>query len=140
LCLSLRLISYFQKYNQVSDTLSTHAPFFYCRGSTKLKLKKYLEALQDFNLSISLENSHEPVYFKKGSVTSLFLKTTSCPHELSRVALFELEEYESAREAFEASKQRREQAGKDISLNLRWIRKCDAEITGGCILISSCHS
>jgi hypothetical protein len=55
-----------QKYNQAAESLPTHAPLFYCRGSTKLKLKKYLEALQDFNLSISLDNSHEPIYFKKG--------------------------------------------------------------------------
>jgi tetratricopeptide (TPR) repeat protein len=92
--------------------LTTFAPLFYCRGSTNLKLKKSLDAIQDFNHSISLDSTYEPNYFKKG------------------LALFELEEYESAKDAFENSKQMRVQSEKDISLNSRWIRKCEVEIAG----------
>jgi hypothetical protein len=77
-----------------------------------LKLKKSLDAIQDFNHSISLDSTYEPSYFKKG------------------IALFDVEEYESAKDAFEISKQIRVQSGKDISLHSRWIRKCEVEIAG----------
>lgn len=45
-----------------------------------------------------------------------------------REALFELDEYESAREFFEISQQMRLNQGKDITVVARWIRKCDSEI------------
>mmetsp|Transcript_17360 Transcript_17360/g.18102 ORF Transcript_17360/g.18102 Transcript_17360/m.18102 type:complete len:377 (-) Transcript_17360:75-1205(-) len=99
-----------EKYNQAEDNLNNYGPLYYCRGVTKLKLKKYSEALQDFTTSIQYDNKHEPCYFKKGE------------------ALFELDEYESAREFFEISQQMRLNQGKDITVVARWIRKCDSEI------------
>jgi len=99
-----------EKYNTAAESLESSSLLFYCRGATKLKLKKFSEALQDFNRSISLDNTHEQTYFKKG------------------VALFELEEYESSREAFEISRELRSKLGRDVSSHLRWIRKCESEI------------
>ena len=48
-------------------------------------------------------------------------------HMVCSVALFHMEEYEAAKEAFEA--------GQSISIESTfktWIRKCDAELEGEC--------
>lgn len=56
------------------------------------------------------QNQHEPSYFRKG---------TAC---------FELEEYETAKRSFEQGKVLRERSGKDLSLYIRALRKCEAEL------------
>lgn len=45
-----------------------------------------------------------------------------------RVTLFELEEYESAKQSFETAMKLRVALGQDIAAHQRYLRKCDAEI------------
>ena len=75
-----------------------------------LKQKKFTKALEDCNAAIAIDPNHEQSYFRKG---------TAC---------FELEEYESAKKAFEKGMTFKQAEGKDVSTYARFIRKCDAEI------------
>lgn len=63
-------------------------------------------------MATELNPSHEPSHFRKG------------------VALFELEEFESAKYSFEQTLSLCETAGRDTTTIRRWIRKCDVEIRG----------
>lgn len=67
---------------------------------------------QDLNLATELNPLHERNHFRKG------------------VALFELEEYESAKNSFEQSISLCESQERDPAVSQRWLRKCDVEIRG----------
>lgn len=51
-----------------------------------------------------------------------------------RISCFELEEFETAKKAFEQGCRLCEQSGKDTTVYARYIRKCNAEIAGVCVL------
>jgi len=93
------------KYNQAIQEQSTCVDFLLRRSACQLKLNDPMKALQDANTATKLEPNNAQAHLRKG------------------MACFELEEYESAREAFEASR-----ALTDTATVRRWIRKCDAEI------------
>lgn len=100
-----------EKYNSAATSLSDFAPLHACRGAAHLKLKLFTEALEDANMALGVDPSHEPSCFRKG------------------VALFELEEYESSKQSFQRSVELCGQQGKkDVSSQNRWIRKCETEI------------
>jgi len=80
--------------------------FFIKRAACHIKLKNFMKALQDANKAIKLEPNNATAYLRQG------------------IAYFELEEYESAKKAFETSRKISDQAQVR-----RWIRKCDAEIS-----------
>mmetsp|Transcript_34610 Transcript_34610/g.70691 ORF Transcript_34610/g.70691 Transcript_34610/m.70691 type:complete len:387 (+) Transcript_34610:29-1189(+) len=83
------------------------------RSQAYLKLKKYKEALQDANAAIKVDAECELAYFRKG------------------VACFELEEFETAVQAFKKGKGFLDAAGKPEPASrpyLRWVRKCETEI------------
>eukprot|EP01031_Cornospumella_fuschlensis_P033724 gene33724-40801_t len=88
-------------------------PEIYCnRGAAYLHLKQHTKALEDLNIAVKLRPNYEMAHFRRG------------------VALFELEEYESAKSSFEDALRLRGEAGRDPILIKRYIRKCDAEISG----------
>lgn len=88
-------------------------PGFSGRAACYLQLKKHTHALQDLDAAIRLGSKKHVDYFRRA------------------VALFELEEYESAKDAFEtAADVRRREADPDTSAHERYIRKCVAEMEG----------
>lgn len=95
-----------------SDNKLSH--FFLNRGTSYLKIKKYYQALEDFEKCLNLDSTIELAYYRKG------------------VSYFELEEFESAKLAFmNGLKLRQEQNyNRDTSSYARYIRKCNSEITG----------
>lgn len=78
------------------------------RSACYLKLGKALEALNDANEALKVEPKNANALFRKGS------------------ALFELDEFEAALEAFKEG----EALEKDSSRWALWIRKCNAELEG----------
>lgn len=96
------------------------------RGTTYLKLKKYYQALEDYNVCIRINLTIEIVYYRKG------------------LTYFELEEYESAKECFMKgldllnqihnvnvnTNTNNKHSKRDINSYIRYIRKCDVEIKG----------
>jgi suppressor of G2 allele of SKP1 len=80
------------------------------RAKAYLNLKNYKKSLQDCLFALELDAAFEPVYYRQG------------------ICYFELEEYESAKNAFELGEKLRLQGGKDCTLYKRWIRKCEAEM------------
>lgn len=101
-------------YNDACNNLSGNqqvlASAYSYRAAAYIKLKKFTNALEDCNNAIKLNALHEATYFRKGLIC------------------FELEEYESSKNAFLEGEKLRTTAGKDTTLYQRWIRKCDAEL------------
>eukprot|EP00981_Chlorochromonas_danica_P004260 scaffold859_cov234-Ochromonas_danica.AAC.9 len=87
----------------------------YHEGNIYFMDEKYQQALEDFNSAIRLEPNYEIAHYRRG------------------VALFELEEYESAKQSFQTALSLRNQenavvTGLDSAIYARYIRKCDVEI------------
>ena len=97
-------------YSKALQELPDFSQALSCRSAAYIKLKKYTQALEDCNNVIQIDSSVEPAYFRKG------------------LACFELGEYETAKKAFEIGKEKRTQAGKDVTAYTRAIRKCDIEL------------
>jgi len=76
------------------------------RAHTNIKLHQYKAAVQDADAALALDNKFSKAFLRKG------------------IALFELDEYEDAREAF-AKAQALEPTRADLKT---WVRKCDAEL------------
>lgn len=104
------------KYTEAIAHLGKFAKVYAHRAACYLKLKDYMNALEDCNKAIALDASEERCYLRKGS------------------ALFFLEDYESAKETFEAGKKICEEmkTGKRktgfVAEYTRFIRKCDSEL------------
>jgi len=124
-----------QQYNNNNNTATTTTIYtnellskiYLHRGTTYLKLKKYYQALEDYNVCIRINLNiltMEIVYYRKG------------------LTYFELEEYESAKECFKKGLDLLNQiqnsntntiikhSKRDINSYIRYIRKCDVEIEG----------
>mmetsp|Transcript_8177 Transcript_8177/g.12210 ORF Transcript_8177/g.12210 Transcript_8177/m.12210 type:complete len:378 (+) Transcript_8177:78-1211(+) len=99
-------------YSKALVELPNFVPLILNRGTAYLKLKKLYEALDDFNLCLSINPNLERAHFRKG------------------VAYFESEEFESAKSSFQKAIELKCQNEKDPNLSIfyRYIRKCDAEI------------
>lgn len=100
-----------QKFNEaisIDSSVGTKALIY--RAASFLGLKKFSQALEDCNRVINLDPDYEPNYFRKG------------------VACFELEEFESAKLAFQTGLSKIS-GSKDKTQYSRWIRKCDVEIS-----------
>jgi len=82
------------------------------RAATYSKMGNHRAALQDANKAIQLDAKCEVAYFRKGQ------------------AAFSLEEFETAREAFEKGLKLYTAEGTDTRKYRTWIRKCEAEIEG----------
>lgn len=102
----------YDSYTESIDS-SPSLPAYSSRAACSLKLKKFTQALEDCNSALRIDPNHEQSYFRKG---------TAC---------FELQEYESAKRAFEKGMALKQSEGKDISLYSRFVRKCEAEIAEG---------
>ncbi|MEW5299623.1 MAG: hypothetical protein WDW36_002619 [Sanguina aurantia] len=94
-------------YTEAVNLDPTNSRILDARANTLIKLGQYMEASEDASKAIDLEPGFSKAYLRKG------------------VALFNLEEYESAKEVFEAGQK---QAG-DAAFKT-WIRKCNAELEG----------
>ena len=86
------------------------ADCFAKRSAVQLKLGKRTAAVEDASRSIEMHPT-APAYMRKGT------------------AYFALEEFESARVAFQAALQLEPSQSKLLELK-RWVRKCGAEISG----------
>lgn len=93
-------------YKQAIDANDKDPALFSQRAQTHIKLENYLEAAEDAGKAIELDPN------------------TGRHHQRKGVALFHLEEYETAKEAFEAGLAL---DPKNSSFKT-WIRKCAAEI------------
>lgn len=94
-----------QEYTKAIEEQPT-AEYYSKRAACYLKVGEPLKALQDAKASIKISpENNSNAYLRKG------------------IAFFELEEYESAKEAFEQCKDH-----PDQNLIRRWIRKSEAEI------------
>ena len=84
------------------------------RAACYFHLKRYSDALQDLNLALRLGSQKYIDHYRKG------------------VCLFELEEYEAAKDAFEKALliKRQEAPDADTAPLDRYLRKCQAEISG----------
>jgi len=98
-------------YSKAVAEMPDFASALSCRSAAYIKLRKYTQALEDCNNVIKLDASLEPAYLRKG------------------LACFELGEYETAKRAFETGKRLRSEAGKDVTVYARNIRKCDTELS-----------
>ena len=104
------------KYTQAIVHLSKFAKVYANRAAAYLKQKDYMDALEDCNKAISLDNTEERCYIRKGS------------------ALFYLEDYESAKETFETGlkicedMKAAERKSGFVAEYTRFIRKCDSEL------------
>lgn len=93
-------------YKQAIDASPNDASLYSQRAQTHIKLENYLEAAEDAGKAIELDPNTGRHYHRKG------------------VALFKLEEFESAKVAFEDG-----QALDSKNSTFRtWIRKCAAEL------------
>lgn len=99
-----------EKYNSAEDVLGNTHSLRSCRGAAFLKLKDYTHALEDLSVAIELDPNHEPSHFRKG------------------ICLFEMDEYESAKDSFERAIALSKSKSLSIKVHDRWIRKCDVEI------------
>lgn len=101
-----------QSYTQALDEFAKDAQTYLNRGTARMKLKKWFEALEDINVAVTLE-PNAVAYYRQG------------------IVYFELDEYEQAKKAFvsASSKNTESQASilreKEIA---RYLRKCDAEL------------
>eukprot|EP00798_Chlamydomonas_sp_ICE-L_P001463 gene1463-32840_t len=86
--------------------LSPQACIYESRANAHIKLEQYLDAAEDASKAIELDPSLAKAYLRKG------------------VACFNLEEYESAKEVFEAG----QKVAPENNQFMTWIRKCQAEI------------
>ena len=90
-----------------------------CRAAASLKLRRYSKAVEDCNKALSLDDSHEPSYYRKG------------------IACFELDEFETAKKALETGLRIREKDDKDVASYNRALRKCESELKGQSMEINS---
>ena len=102
----------FESYSRAIEVDKPTAVLYSCRAAACIKLKKYSKALEDCNKALSLDDSHEPSYYRKG------------------IACFELDEFETAKKALQSGLKLREESGKDAALYSRALRKCEAELKG----------
>lgn len=93
-------------YKQALDASPNDAALYSQRAQTHIKLENHLEAAEDAGKAIELDPNTGRHYFRRG------------------VALFHLEEYESAKAAFEKAQTL---DPKNSSVKT-WIRKCTAEL------------
>lgn len=84
------------------------------RAACYFQLKRYADALQDLNHALRLGSQKYIDHYRRG------------------VCLFELEEFEAAKEAFDQALliKRQESPDADVTLLERYLRKCQAEISG----------
>mmetsp|Transcript_16001 Transcript_16001/g.48064 ORF Transcript_16001/g.48064 Transcript_16001/m.48064 type:complete len:382 (+) Transcript_16001:209-1354(+) len=80
------------------------------RAALHLKSKQHTAALQDANAALRLSAACEPALYRKG------------------LACFELDEFETALEAFKAGETAADAELRDLRKYAMWIRKCEAEI------------
>ncbi|MEW5312716.1 MAG: hypothetical protein WDW38_004329 [Sanguina aurantia] len=92
-------------YTEAVKLDPTNSRILDARANTLIKLGQYVEASEDASKAIDLEPGFSKAYLRKG------------------VALFNLEEYESAKEVFEAGQKQADDAAFKT-----WIRKCNAEL------------
>jgi len=94
-----------ERYTQAILLDPTNVDYLLKRISCYLKLENYTDALADANEAVKHAPNNAQVYLKKG------------------IALFQLEEYESAKNAFEKG-----QSIESLDTFKTWIRKCNAEL------------
>eukprot|EP00743_Colponemidia_sp_Colp-15_P001974 GILK01002147.1.p2 GENE.GILK01002147.1~~GILK01002147.1.p2 ORF type:complete len:279 (-),score=49.29 GILK01002147.1:2189-2974(-) len=82
--------------------------FFVNRAAANIKIGNYTDALADANSALSLDNNNSRAFYRKGC------------------ALFYMDEFESAKTAFERALQLRP-SSTEVQM---WIRKCVVEIDG----------
>jgi len=93
-------------YNLAIEKDDSQAEYYLKRAACHLKLNNHTDALADANSAIKLQPENPTAYFRKG------------------VACFELEEFETAKQAFEQG-----QKLEPSNTNFRtWLRKCSAEL------------
>lgn len=112
-----------KEYTDATADLSMHAPLYANRAAAHLKLKHYMQALEDCNKAVLLDSSdsstRERSLFRKG------------------ISLFALEDFESAKTAFTAGLQllastatvcSTEARARREAEYAREMRKCDSEL------------
>ena len=80
------------------------------RAALYMKERRFTDALQDATLALKLEPRHEPSLYRKG------------------VSCFELDEFESALDAFQAGQAACDPAVMEARKYGMWLRKCAAEL------------
>lgn len=94
-------------YTEGVGLINSFAPLFANRAAAHIKLRKFANALQDCQLALSIDPNLEPVYYRKG------------------MASYELEEFETAKVAFETGKALVDATRAELlSKYNRAIRKC----------------
>ena len=93
-------------YNSAIEHDDSQAEYYLKRAACNLKLDNHTDALADANSAIKLQPENPMGYFRKG------------------LACFELEEFETAKQAFEQG-QKLEPTNSNFKT---WLRKCAAEL------------
>jgi len=96
------------KFNEAIDLDNSNSDYFAKRSFCQFKLDNFTEAMADAKKGIALDPQNPRAHFRKG------------------MAAFSLEEFESAKEAFEKAQQLAPSAQHKT-----WIRKCEAELADG---------
>jgi len=93
-------------YNRAIDLDPSKADYYVKRAACHIKLGLFTDAITDANAALKLQPNNANAYLRKG------------------MALFSLEEYEAAKQAFEKG-QTLDSSKSDFKT---WIRKCEAEL------------
>jgi len=93
-------------YNQAIAEASTCAELYVSRAALHIKMENYTNAISDANKAIGLDSNNSKAYLRKG------------------VACFHMEEYATAKAAFEKGKT----IDPETTQFKTWIRKCNAEL------------
>jgi suppressor of G2 allele of SKP1 len=93
-------------FNQALKADPDNATLYTGRAATYVKLEQHIEASEDAGKAIALDSKQTEAYLQRG------------------IALFELEEFESAKEALQAGLALQ----PDNATFKTWIRKCNAEL------------
>ena len=109
------------KQAAASPAMSSHAGLYLNRAHACVNLgREWLSTLQDCNKALSLLGEAEGGSSDRLRQLALFLKGVAC---------FELEEYESAKEAFDTGVEVCRRQGGDARLFDRYLRKCSVELS-----------
>ena len=109
-----------ESYSEAAAMFSEHLKVqgdvlgFSGRAACYFHLKRYADALQDLNHAVRLGSQKYIDHYRRG------------------VCLFELEEFEAAKEAFEKALliRREESSEADVTQLERYLRKCQTELSG----------
>jgi suppressor of G2 allele of SKP1 len=93
-------------YNQAITAAPGCADLFVSRAALHIKMENFTSAIGDANKAIAIDDGNSKAYLRKG------------------VACFHMEEYATAKNAFEKGKE----IDPDTAQFKTWIRKCNAEL------------